>query len=222
MTDRHPLRLEARIDAPLSRWMWLVKWFLALPHVVVLAFLWVGFVFATLAAFVARLFTGRYPRGLFGYTAGVLRWSWRVQAYAFGPLSTDRYPPFTLGEAPDYPARLELAYPEEPGRRGLPLIGWWLIGIPQYVIAGIIAGGWGAHVSVLSVLVLVAMVLLLVEGAYRPALFDLIMGFNRWALRTTAYAAFMTDVYPPFRLDTGGAEPSGAAPADVPPGTAPA
>lgn len=222
MTDRHPLRLEARLDAPLSRWMWLVKWLLALPHVVVLVFLWIGFAFATLAAFVARLFTGRYPRGLFGYTTGVLRWSWRVQAYAFGPLSTDRYPPFTLDDVPDYPARLQIDYPEGTGRRGLPLIGWWLIGIPQYVIAGLLAGGWGVEVSVVGVLVLVAVVLLLVKGAYPPALFDLVIGFNRWALRTTMYAAFMTDVYPPFRLDTGGLEPAGDGPAPIPPGMAPA
>jgi len=222
MTDRHPLRLEARLDAPLSRWMWLVKWFLALPHVVILAFLWIGFVFATLAAFVVRLFTGRYPRGLFGFTAGVLRWSWRVQAYAFGPLSTDRYPPFTLADVPDYPARLEIEYPEGRGRRGLPLIGWWLVGIPQYIIAALVAGGWGTHVSVVSILVLVAVVLLAVNGTYPAGIFDLVMGFNRWALRTTVYAAFMTDVYPPFRLDSGSVEPVGDGPAQSPPGAAPA
>ncbi len=222
MTDRHPLVLEARLDEPLSRWLWIVKWVLAIPHFVVLIGLWIAFAVVTLVAFVARLFTGRYPRGMFEFTVGVLRWTWRVQAYACGPLSTDRYPPFTLADVPDYPARLRMEYPEGPGRRGLPLIGWWLLGIPQYVIAGLIAGGWGAQASVAGIVVLVAVVLLAVTGTYRPALFELVIGLNRWAMRTTAYAALMTDVYPPFRLDPGGMEPVPGGPAPMPPGAAPA
>jgi len=220
MTDRHPLQLEARIDEPLSRWLWLVKWFLALPHVFVLVFLWIAYLGVTLAAFFVRLFTGRYPRGMFNFNVGVLRWSWRVSAYAFGPLSTDRYPPFTLADVPDYPARLQMAYPETRGRRGLPLIGWWLLGIPQFVIAGLLVGGWGAHASVAGVMVLVAMVLLAAGRGYHRGLFDLIMGFHRWGLRTTAYASLLTDVYPPFRLDQGGAEPTGHEPPAMPLGSA--
>jgi hypothetical protein len=73
----------------------LVKWFLAIPHVVVLFFLSVGAVFAVLFAWVAILFTGRYPQGLFDYVVGVGRWWLRVQAYAM-LLVTDRYPPFSL------------------------------------------------------------------------------------------------------------------------------
>ena len=222
MTDRPPLVLEARLDEPLSRWLWIVKWVLAIPHFVVLIGLWIAFAVVTLVAFVARLFTGRYPRGMFEFTVGVLRWTWRVQAYACGPLSTDRSPPFTLADVPDYPARLRMEYPEGPGRRGLPLIGWWLLGIPQYAIAGLIAGGWGAQASVAGIVVLVAVVLLAVTGTYRPALFELVIGLNRWALRTTAYAALMTDVYPPFRLDPGGMEPVPGGTAPMPPGAAPA
>jgi hypothetical protein len=207
----HPLQLEGRLDEPLSRWLWLVKWFLAIPHIIVLVFLWIAFVGLTLVAFVARLFTSRYPRGLFEFNVGVLRWTWRVEYYAFGALATDRYPPFSLKDDPQYPAHLELAYPEHPGRRGLPLIGWWILGIPQYVIAGLLTGGWSVHpISVVGVLVLVAMVLLAVGGSYHRGIFDLVMGFNRWAARAVVFAAFMTDAYPPFRLDAGGAEPSPA------------
>jgi hypothetical protein len=81
----------------LNRWMPLVKWFLAIPHYIVLAFLWIGVVFSVIAAWFAILFTGRYPRSLFGFVEGVMRWENRVIAYV-GMLVTDRYPPFRLSE----------------------------------------------------------------------------------------------------------------------------
>jgi Domain of unknown function (DUF4389) len=85
---------DARGD--LNRWLPLVKWFLAIPHYIVLTFLWIGAVVAIIIAWFAILFTGRYPRGLFDYIEGVIRWGNRVTAYAF-LLVTDRYPPFRLG-----------------------------------------------------------------------------------------------------------------------------
>jgi hypothetical protein len=105
MDDRYPATDEqqsVRLDYPypnvsreLNRWLPLVKWFLAIPHYIVLAFLWVASLFAVLAAWAAILVTGRYPRSLFSFVEGVIRWSQRVAAYAF-LLVTDEYPPFRL------------------------------------------------------------------------------------------------------------------------------
>ena len=107
LTDRLPSTVDEQsvhveIDYPdvrrdLNRWLPLVKWLLAIPHYLVLAFLWIGVVVAVVIAWFAILITGRYPRGLFDYVVGVNRWSLRVSAYAF-LLVTDRYPPFSLKE----------------------------------------------------------------------------------------------------------------------------
>lgn len=211
----HPVSLEAHLDPGLSRWQWLVKWFLAIPHAIVLAFLWVAFVVVTVVAGFSILFTGRYPRRLFDFNVGVLRWTWRVTYYASsGGIGTDAYPPFSLAEEPGYPATLAIAYPGELSR-GLVLVKWWLLAIPHYLIVGVLLGGAlvaeGAEGSgglgLLSILVLIAGVSLLFRARYPQGLFDLIVGLNRWIFRVVAYAALMTDQYPPFRLDQGGGEP---------------
>ncbi len=215
----YPVAVTGYIDPELGRWMWLVKWFLAIPHYIVLAFLWVGFAVSWLLSLFAIAFTGRYPPGLFAYNVGVMRWTWRVSYYAFGAVATDRYPPFSLRGDLDYPATLDVEYPERLSR-GLVLVKWWLLAIPHYLIVGVLTSGlvwWATDFDgdavlevgggLIGILVLIAAIVLGFTGRYPRGLFDLIMGFQRWSMRVGAYAALMTDEYPPFRLDMGGDEP---------------
>ena len=214
--------------------MWLVKWFLAIPHCIVLFFLWFALIVTTIVAWFAILFTARYPRSLFNFNVGVLRWSWRVSFYAFSAIGTDRYPPFTLART-DYPADFDVDYPERLSR-GLVLVKSWLLAIPHLLIVGVLAGAawtWVAsdddwrrteaatpraarfadrapgphrrrHPAV--------------HGRYLRSLFDLLLGLNRWVYRVAAYVALMRDEYPPFRLDMGPADPGEPHPGTPPKG----
>jgi hypothetical protein len=219
--EHNPVRLEGRLDPELSRWLWLVKWLLAIPHYVVLFFLWIAFFVLSVVAFFAILFTARYPRGIFDFNLGVMRWTWRVAFYSYGALGTDRYPPFSLGSEPDYPATLEVEYPGELSR-GLVLVKWWLLAIPHYLLLGVFTGGgwwagsrmwdgdgaaWGGGPSLIGLLVLFAAVALLFTTRYPRGIFAFVLGLDRWVARVVAYAGLMTDRYPPFRLDQGGDEP---------------
>jgi hypothetical protein len=215
-----PVRVEGVRDAAPSRWLWLVKWLLLIPHILILMILWVVFAVLTIVAFVAIVFSGRYPRGIFDLNVGIMRWSWRVGFYGYSALGTDRYPPFALDHA-DHPAVLDVHYPERLSR-GLVWVKW-LLAFPHYLIVGLFgtglwwsaawAGGdgwsgafWGG--GLVGVIILIVAVALLFTGRYPGGLFDLVMGLNRWAFRVLVYVALMTDRYPPFRLDMGGREPA--------------
>jgi hypothetical protein len=233
----YPARLVGELDPGLSRWLWLVKWFLAIPHFILLFLLWFAFVITTIVAGFAILFTGRYPRALFDFNVGVMRWNWRVAFYAYAAVGTDLYPPFTLKRT-GYPADFDVDYPERLSR-GLVLVKWWLLAIPHLLLVAAFAGTtgtvwrWqaednvvgstyarGSGLSLLGLLVLIAAVILLFTGRYQRPLFDLILGVDRWIYRVLVYTSLMRDEYPPFRLDQGAGEP-GLAPATPPAGLPP-
>ncbi len=140
MPTTYLMHVDAEFQPELSRWLWLVKWVLRIPHYFVLVFLWIAFLATSIVVFFSILFTGRYPRSHFDFNVGVLRWSWRVHFYGYRALGTERYPPFTLAEVPDYPARLVMEYPEHLSR-GLVLVKWWLLAIPHYFIVSVFVGG---------------------------------------------------------------------------------
>jgi Domain of unknown function (DUF4389) len=237
----YPVRVDASEDVSVSRGLWLIKWLLLIPHLVVLFFLWIAFFVVTVIAFFAILFTARYPRSLFDFNVGVLRWTWRVHYYGYWALGTDRYPPFTLADVPDYPAHLDVAYPERLSR-GLVLVKWWLLAIPHLLIVSLFIGGglyvgnqatsgngwnsaaWGAGIDLVSLLLCISAIALLFTGRYPRQLYDFILGMDRWAVRVAAYVALMTDEYPPFRLDQGGIDPGSvpAYPSPPPPAGTPA
>jgi hypothetical protein len=232
----YPAVLTAELDGEPSRWLWLVKWVLLIPHYVLLAFLWIAFWVTSVVVWFAILFTGRYPRSLFAFNVGVLRWNWRVAFYGYSALGTDRYPPFTLA-ATDYPADFSIEYPERLSR-GLVLVKSWLLALPHLLLIAAVtgagmyreaagwSGGWGSGgwsnsgwgdgvaddgaeswdsygIPLLGILVTVVGVILLFTGRYPRAMFDLLMGINRWGYRVAAYAGLFRDEYPPFRLDQG-------------------
>ena len=220
-SNSYPVRVRADLDPALSRWQWLVKWILAIPHYIVLFFLHIAVVVVWVIALFAILFTGKYPRALFDFSLGVMRWRWRVAFYALVALGTDKYPPFSLKPKPEYPADLEVDHPERL-HRGLVLIKWWLLAIPHYLVlvaffdggVGAFMGndddGWGDGtilVPLMRVLLLIAVVALLFTARYPKGLYDFVIGINRWAIRVLAYTSLMRDEYPPLRLDMGPHEP---------------
>ena len=193
-----PFSFKSELTEPLSQWLWLVKWLLIIPHIIVLSFLWVAAVIVWLMSLFAILFTAKYPRSFFEFNVGVLRWTWRVGFYSYQALGTDKYPPFRLYGG-DYPADLEVEYPAML-TPWLALVKWWLLAIPHYIIIALFVGTGGRWPGLVWVLVLFSAIALLFTGKYPHGLFDFIMGINRWIYRVAVYSFLMTDRYPPFRL----------------------
>ena len=188
----YPVTLTGELSIPPGRWQWLVKWLLAIPQYIVLYFLWIAFLFVWIISWFAILFTAKFPRGLFDFNVGVLRWTWRVGFYSYSALGTDKYPPFSLQPDPNYPADLDVTYPERLSR-GLIWIKWWLLAIPHLFIVEVFN-------DLICILALIIGIVLLFTGKYPNDLFKLMIGLNRWSYRVTAYVSLMRDEYPPFRF----------------------
>ncbi len=196
----YPVTIRGVLTEPIRRWLFLVKWLLIIPHLVVLFFLYIAFAFAWIVVLFAILFTGKYPRGLFDFNVGVLRWSWRVGFYSYQALGTDKSPPFSLAKQDDYPADLDIAYPEKLSQWKA-LVKWWLLAVPHYIILTFLQGGLGPRYGgLLVVVVLFAGVANLFTGKYPKNMWELVMGINHWTYRVAGYATLTTDEYPPFRL----------------------
>jgi hypothetical protein len=190
-----PVRVRADLDAP-SRRLWLAKWCaLAVPHYPILIGLYLLYPLSTVAAGIAIMVTAQYPRRLFDFNVGVLRWSWRLMNYRFPMNSTDRYPPFTLASRPDYPADLEVDYPEGPWKRTV-FLTRWLLALPQILLC------WSME-AFLQLLCVANAVWLGFAGTINQGMFDLLVGMVRWRYRVAVYVSMMRDEYPPFRMDLG-------------------
>jgi hypothetical protein len=184
----YPVRLEFDRQERYSRLLIFVKWLLAIPHFIVLLFVFVGVFLALIAAFFAVLFTGRYPTGIFNFVLGASRWCYRVVGYVM--LLTDDYPPFSFDDDPNYPVRLAIAQPERIAN-WRPLVHWLLV-IPYSILAQLLGAIWLYLISWISWFAI------LFTGKYPQVLFDFTVVAQRWNVRAGAYTIFMTERYPPF------------------------
>jgi Domain of unknown function (DUF4389) len=184
----YPAWLEFDRQPEYVRLLPLVKWLLAIPHYLVLFVLGIGVFFALIGAFFAVLFTRRYPRGIFDFVVGVLRWGWRVAAYVL--LLVDEYPPFTLDEEPGYPARLRIDYPEQGVDRWRPPFAW-ILALPYLFVANVLQ-------QLAHLLTFFAFFVILFTKKYPEGMFRLVEVALRWQVRGGAYALWMTTRYPPF------------------------
>ena len=187
MASDYPVTFGVAYPESPNRFLILIRWLLALPHLIVLSVLGQLVGLATLAGFLAILITKNYPDALWRFSVGVLRWEQNVNAYV---LFRDGYPPFSMSEGRYEPVTFTVVKPEF--NRWLPLVKWLLV-LPHVVI--LIA------LSVLAVVATLALALaVLFTGRYPRGLFDFLVGVGRWNVRVTAYGTLLVDRYPPFSL----------------------
>ena len=188
----YPVELVGEYQERVNRFLWLIKWILAIPHAIVMWFLSIPIIVTTPLAWLAVVILGRYPGFLWSYHSGLLRWSWRVNFYCYEAGASDRYPPFSFSSNEDYPADLIIEYPESSSR--LTGLVRWLLVIPHWIITYFLG-------AIRNILVLIALLLTLLTGRYHEGIFNIIMGLNRWIYRVSAYGWLLVDEYPPFSFD---------------------
>lgn len=184
----YPLRFEIQYPEGGNRFLILVRWLLAIPHVIVLGLLGIVAGVLSLIAWFAILFTGRYPEGMFRFVVGVLRWNANINAYI---LFHDAYPPFSMA-AGAYPPMLYEIEAQDTYSRGLIFVKWLLV-IPHLIVL--------YFLQIIGLFVGLAMVVaVLFTGVYPRGMFDFLVGIGRWSARANAYVYLLTDQYPPFSM----------------------
>lgn len=185
----NPVQFDVPHPDHLSRLLIFVKFFLAIPHLLILYALNAVFSIITFVAFFAILFTQQYPPGLFKFAVGIARWRHNVGAYVM--LLRDEYPPFSM-DAGNYAVAFDVAPPSDL-RRWMIFVKWLLI-IPNLIV--LIVLGIGVCVTTI-----IAWFAILFTGNYPESLFKFAVGVTRWGARANAYVYLMTDSYPPFSMD---------------------
>ena len=183
----YPVRLDVDYPPRLSRLLIFVKWLLFIPHYIVLYVMAIVVYVVLFISWFAVIITGRYPEGLFNFLVGFQRWTARVAAYLL--LQTDRYPPFSLEDDPNYPVRLQIDYPPRIAR-WRPLV-HWLLAIPVVIAAAIIG-------IIAFFAAFIAWFAILFTGRYPQSLFRAVTIALRWNARANTYYYWMIERYPPF------------------------
>ena len=197
--DSQPLlQYDVAYPEHLSRWKIFFKGLFVIPHLIVLALLGIVVEVVSLLAWFAILFTGNYPRGLFDFTVGTMRWAANATAYMY--LERDEYPPFSM-QPGLYPVTLTLDYPASLSRWKIFLK--WLFIIPHWIIMYFLN-------AALSICVFIGFFGILFTGNFPRGLFDFVVGIQRWQYRVASYILLLTDAYPPFSMQ---ADPGGMTPA---------
>ena len=181
-------RYDVAYQEEYNRWLPLVKWLLAIPHFVVLFFLFIAAYVVLVIGFFAVLFTREWPEGMFNFLVGVFRWTARVNAYVL--FQVDQYPPFSLEDDPSYPVRVEIDYPQGGVARWRPLVSWLLV-IPYSICAAVV-------LIIAEVCAFLAFFTILFTKKFPRGLFDIVTIGLRWWLRDQVYRFWMTEKYPPF------------------------
>lgn len=185
----NPVKLEIDYPERLSRGLIFVKWLLAIPNIIGLAFYAIAAWFAMSLAWFVILFTGKIPYSLFDFILGYQRWTVRTNAYLM--LMTDQYPPFNGHPNPSYPARLTCDYPERLSR-GLIFVKGILV-IPHFIVLALFS-------YAVNLILLFVWFAILFSGRFPRPLFDFFVGYQRWSARVNCYVSLLNDEYPPFSI----------------------
>lgn len=184
----YPVHFEVQYPEGENRFMILIRWLLAIPHVIVLYFLQIIAAILVFVAWFVLLITGRYPDGMFQFVTGFLRWSLNVSAYVY---FHNAYPPFSMSEgAYD---RLTFEVDQQDSHNRLTVLFRLFLLIPHVIVL--------YFLQLIAVLVgLVTVIAVLVTGSYPRGMFDFLVGVGRWSARVNAYALLLTDRFPPFAM----------------------